>query len=185
MGYVQGASTLMGPFLVIFFGMGLVTLPEAARILRRSPRHLPLFCALVSAGLSVLAIAWGTALLVALPLGLGQFMLGSIWRPTYPLVLPLLISIIGGCAQRGRRRRPARPRRRQTQPARDGADARRCTSSAGSSAPTSAAPPGPWTARRSRACSARVMFWWQLRVALRDRAEVAAAAGPGTAAAEG
>ena len=39
-GYVQAASTLMGPFMVIFFGMGLVTLPEAARILRRSPRHM-------------------------------------------------------------------------------------------------------------------------------------------------
>ena len=30
-GYVQAATTLMGPFMVIFFGMGLVTLPEAAR----------------------------------------------------------------------------------------------------------------------------------------------------------
>ena len=37
LGYVQASSTLMGPFMVIFFGMGLVTLPEAARILRRSP----------------------------------------------------------------------------------------------------------------------------------------------------
>ena len=46
-GYVQAATTLMGPFMVIFFGMGLVTVPEAARILRRSPRHLPLFCLLV------------------------------------------------------------------------------------------------------------------------------------------
>ena len=45
-GYVQAATTLMGPFMVIFFGMGLVTLPEAARILRRSPRHLPMFCLL-------------------------------------------------------------------------------------------------------------------------------------------
>ena len=49
-GYVQAANTLMGPFMVIFFGMGLVALPEAARILRRSPRRLPLFCVLVSAG---------------------------------------------------------------------------------------------------------------------------------------
>jgi O-antigen/teichoic acid export membrane protein len=100
-GYVQAASTLMGPFMVVFFGMGLVTLPEAARILRRSPRHLPLFCALVSAGLSALAIAWGTTLLIALPRGLGHLMLGSIWRPTYPLVLPLLLSIIGGCIAAG------------------------------------------------------------------------------------
>jgi O-antigen/teichoic acid export membrane protein len=101
LGYVQGASTLMGPFMVVFFGMGLVTLPEAARVLRRSPKHLPLFCALVSAGLSVLALAWGSSLLVAMPRGLGHLILGPIWRPTYPLVLPLMISMIGGCISAG------------------------------------------------------------------------------------
>ena len=100
-GYIQAATTLMGPFMVIFFGMGLVTLPEAARILRRSPRHLPLFCLLVSGGLSILALAWGIILLVALPRGLGQLMLGNIWKPTYPLVWPTVISILGACASTG------------------------------------------------------------------------------------
>ena len=37
-GYVQAASLLMGPFLVIFMGISLVTVPEATRILHRSPR---------------------------------------------------------------------------------------------------------------------------------------------------
>lgn len=101
LGYVQGASTLMGPFMVIFFGMGLVTLPEAARVLRRSPKHLPLFCAMVSGGLAVAGLAWTGLLLVAMPRGLGHLMLGSLWRPTYPLVLPLGISIIGGCISAG------------------------------------------------------------------------------------
>ena len=82
----------MGPFMVIYFGMGLVTLPEAARILRRSPRHLPLFCLLLGGGLAILALAWGVVLLVALPRGLGQLMLGDIWKPTYPLVLPTTIA---------------------------------------------------------------------------------------------
>ncbi len=100
-GYVQAASTLMGPFMVIFFGMGLVTLPEAARILRRSPRHLPLFCVLVSAGLALLGLAWGIVLLVAMPKGLGQLMLGSLWRPTYALVLPSTIAVVGGCVSAG------------------------------------------------------------------------------------
>jgi O-antigen/teichoic acid export membrane protein len=101
LGYVQASTTLMGPFMVIFFGMGLVTLPEAARVLRRSPRHLPLFCMLVSAGLALLALAWGAILLVALPRGLGEWLLGPIWRPTYPLVLPLTISVMGGCVSAG------------------------------------------------------------------------------------
>ena len=100
-GYVQAALTLMGPFMVIFFGMSLVTVPEAARVLRSSPRRLPLFCLLVSGGLAVLGLAWGALLLVALPRGLGHLLLGSIWRPTYPLVLPLTISVVGGCVIAG------------------------------------------------------------------------------------
>jgi O-antigen/teichoic acid export membrane protein len=100
-GYVQAATTLMGPFMVVFFGMGLVTLPEAARILRRSPRHMMLFCALVGGGLAVLGLIWGVVLLVALPRGLGHLMLNRLWRPTYPLILPSTIAIMGGCASAG------------------------------------------------------------------------------------
>ena len=96
-GYVQAASTLMGPFLVVFMGMSLVTIPEAARILRHSPAHMRLFCAVVGIGLALGAVAWGAALLIALPRGLGAFMLGSLWRPTYPLILPMTISMIGAC----------------------------------------------------------------------------------------
>ena len=100
-GYVQASTTLMGPFMVIFFGMGLVTLPEAARVLHRSPRYLPVFSAVVSLGLALLAAAWGAVLLVALPRGLGHWLLPQLWRPTYPLILPLTISVMGGCIQAG------------------------------------------------------------------------------------
>lgn len=100
-GYVQAANTLMGPFMVIFFGMGLVTLPEAARVLRNSPKRLPLFCIAVSGGLTLLGVTWGLVLLIALPRGLGQLMLGSIWRPTYPLVLPSTFLVLGGCISTG------------------------------------------------------------------------------------
>jgi O-antigen/teichoic acid export membrane protein len=100
-GYVQAANTLMGPFMVVFFGMGLVVQPEAVRVLRRSPRHLPVLCLLVSAGLAFLGLAWGIVLLVALPHGLGQLLLHSVWRPTYPLILPATFSVMGGCIVAG------------------------------------------------------------------------------------
>jgi O-antigen/teichoic acid export membrane protein len=100
-GYVRAASTLMGPFMIVFFGMGLVTLPEAARVLRRSPRHLPLFCMVVSGGLALMALAWGIVLLVALPKGLGVLMLRNLWRPAYKLVLPGTLGVIGGCISAG------------------------------------------------------------------------------------
>jgi O-antigen/teichoic acid export membrane protein len=100
-GYIQAANTLMGPLNIIFAGISLITLPEAAKLLRRSPRHLPLFCAVVSTGLTLLAFAWGVVLLVALPRGLGQLMLGRIWRPTYPLVPAATLFIMSGCASTG------------------------------------------------------------------------------------
>lgn len=96
-GYLQAASTLMGPFMVIFFGMSLVTVPEAARVLRRSPQNLRLYCLLVGGGLAVMGLAWGIVLLVALPRGLGDWLLGPIWRRAYPLMLPLTISVMGAC----------------------------------------------------------------------------------------
>lgn len=100
-GYVQAASTLMGPFMVIFFGMGLVILPEAVRVLTRAPHRLMLFCATVSGGLALVGLAWGVVLLVVLPRGVGYLVLGHLWRPTYPLLLPLTFSVIGGCIMAG------------------------------------------------------------------------------------
>ncbi|MGN6792505.1 MAG: hypothetical protein ACTHJW_08965 [Streptosporangiaceae bacterium] len=100
-GYVQAANTLMGPFQVVLFGMGLVALPEAARLLRNSPRRMPLFCTMLTVGLTLAALLWGAVLLVALPRGLGDWLLGPLWRPTYPLVLPTTLFIMGMCASSG------------------------------------------------------------------------------------
>jgi O-antigen/teichoic acid export membrane protein len=100
-GYIQAASTVMGPFRIMLLGMGLFVVPEAAGVLRRSPRHLPLFCLAVSSGLALLGLVWGVVLLVAMPRGLGYLMLGNIWRPTYPLVLPTTLWVMGTGALSG------------------------------------------------------------------------------------
>jgi O-antigen/teichoic acid export membrane protein len=100
-GYVQAANTLMGPFQVVLFGMGLVALPEASRVLRRSARQMKVFCILLTLGLTLAGLAWGVVLLIALPRGLGSGLLGPIWRPTYPLVLPTTLFVMGGCASAG------------------------------------------------------------------------------------
>ena len=100
-GYIQAANTLLGPFRIVLFGISLITIPEAAKLLRRSPRRLPLFCVAISAGLTLLALAWGVVLLVAMPRGLGHLMLGSLWRPTYPLVVPATLAVTAMCAASG------------------------------------------------------------------------------------
>jgi O-antigen/teichoic acid export membrane protein len=101
LGYLLAANTLMGPLQILIYGMGLVALPEAARILRRSPQHMPVFCGLLSAGLVLLGFVWGIALLVALPRGLGNWLLPQLWRPAYPLVWPTTLYFTGWCASVG------------------------------------------------------------------------------------
>ncbi len=100
-GYVQASVTLMGPMTILTLGMGLVTIPEAARVLRRSPRKLPIFCGLVSAGLSLAGLAWGIVLLVAVPRGLGVWLLHGTWRPVYPLVWPQIVYVVGSAVNAG------------------------------------------------------------------------------------
>jgi O-antigen/teichoic acid export membrane protein len=100
-GIVQASTTLMGPITILFSGMSLVAIPEAARVLRGLPRRLPSFCVLISAGLAAASLVWGVALLVTLPRGFGNALLGPVWRSTYPLVLPQAIFYIGQAVSMG------------------------------------------------------------------------------------
>ena len=97
-GDIQAANVLMGPFKIIIFGLGMITIPEASHVLRKSPKRLPLFCLALTVGLSLTALAWGAVLLVVLPLGVGHLVLGSVSGPAYPLVLPTVVAITGTCA---------------------------------------------------------------------------------------
>ncbi|WP_060889598.1 MATE family efflux transporter, partial [Streptomyces scabiei] len=46
-GVVRGAELLLGPFLAVLMGLSLVTVAEAARVLRRAPHRLGRFCLLL------------------------------------------------------------------------------------------------------------------------------------------
>jgi O-antigen/teichoic acid export membrane protein len=177
-GYIQAANVLMGPFKIIFLGISLITIPEAARLLRRSPRRLPLFCAAVSVGLSLLALAWGAVLLVALPRGLGHLMLGSIWRPTYPLVVPTTLYIMSGCATTG-----ALVGLHALAASRRSLRAVILTSVLVITCSIGGALLGGTVSTMRFAAAASwlgtVVAWWQLRLALRERARAASTASQG------
>lgn len=49
-GAVRGAELLLGPFLAVLMGLSLVTVPEAARVLRQAPHQLGRFCLLLGGG---------------------------------------------------------------------------------------------------------------------------------------
>ena len=101
-GYVQAAGLLMGPFLVVFMGISIVTVPEATRILRNSPHNFRRYCVLIGVLMTSACALWGIALLITIPSGLGALLLGPrLWRPAYLLVIPYTITVMGSCATQG------------------------------------------------------------------------------------
>ncbi|MTD58607.1 hypothetical protein GKO32_32205 [Amycolatopsis sp. RM579] len=94
-GTVRGAELLQGPFQAVLMGLSLVTVAEAARVLRRSPHRLPLFCLVLGTGQAVAALCWGLALLLLLPDVVGVHLLGSIWPAAHALILPATLSVMG------------------------------------------------------------------------------------------
>jgi O-antigen/teichoic acid export membrane protein len=101
-GYIQEGTLMMGPFSVIFMGISLVTVPEAARSLRKSTRHLRRYCILIGIALTLAALAWGVVLVVALPRGLGTLLLRKgEWESAYSIVPWMVLSMMGATAIAG------------------------------------------------------------------------------------
>jgi O-antigen/teichoic acid export membrane protein len=101
-GYIQEGTLMMGPFSVIFMGVSLVTVPEAARSLRKSTRHLWRYCILVGIALTVAAFAWGVVLEIALPRGLGALLLHQgRWESAYGIVPWMVLSMMGATVVAG------------------------------------------------------------------------------------
>ncbi|MGW2720047.1 hypothetical protein [Streptomyces sp. NPDC001492] len=93
-GAVRGAELLMGPFLAVLMGLSLVTVPEAARVLRQAPHRLGAFCLRLGGGQAGAALLWGGALLL-MPDRLGDLVLGDVWRSSSHLILAITFSVAG------------------------------------------------------------------------------------------
>ncbi|KRD22721.1 hypothetical protein ASE41_12380 [Streptomyces sp. Root264] len=93
-GAVRGAELLMGPFLAVLMGLSLVTVPEAARVLRQAPHRLGAFCLLLGGGQAAGALLWGGALLLV-PGRLGELALGEVWHSAAQLIVPITLGVAG------------------------------------------------------------------------------------------
>ncbi|GAA2243115.1 hypothetical protein GCM10010232_32630 [Streptomyces amakusaensis] len=93
-GVVRGAELLLGPFLAVLMGLSLVTVAEAARVLRRAPHRLRLFCLLLGGGQAVAALLWGAALLLV-PDRFGELVLGGVWHSASELIVPATLGVAG------------------------------------------------------------------------------------------
>jgi glycosyltransferase involved in cell wall biosynthesis/O-antigen/teichoic acid export membrane protein len=93
-GALRGAELMLGPFNVILMGIGMMAVPEAVGVLRRSVRELRSFCLLLGCGQAGAAAAWGAALLLLLHRGLGSWVLGPSWRPASELLVPVTLTLV-------------------------------------------------------------------------------------------
>jgi O-antigen/teichoic acid export membrane protein len=94
-GAVRGAELLLGPFLALLMGLNLVSVPEAARVLREAPGRLARFCLTLGGVQAAAAAAWGAILLFGVPDALGRLVLDDVWAHAQPLILPVSLSVTG------------------------------------------------------------------------------------------
>ncbi|MFF3111033.1 hypothetical protein ACFVSN_17800 [Kitasatospora sp. NPDC057904] len=165
-GAVRGAELLQGPFLALLMGLSLVTVAEAARVLRRTPERLGRFCFLLGGGQAGAALLWGSALLL-MPDRAGQFVLGDVWHSASRLILPATLGVagagLGSGAAAGLRALAAARRSLRCQ-----LFASACYLGGGLGGAAAAGTVGSaWGVAGATACGAAV-WWLQLRAALRE-----------------
>jgi O-antigen/teichoic acid export membrane protein len=92
-GALRAGQILLGPMKVLFMGIHLVAIPEAARMLKAGNRLTRAMVAL-SAVLTTVGFAGGL-FLVFLPDQFGNALLRDTWAPAQPVLLPLTF-VVGG-----------------------------------------------------------------------------------------
>lgn len=94
-GTVRGAELMLGPFLLIMSGVGLVAVPEAVRVYNHSLGALRRFCLILGGAQAAAALLWGLALLVAVPDSIGNRLLGEVWDESSALIVPATLGVMG------------------------------------------------------------------------------------------
>ncbi|MET9178640.1 hypothetical protein ABZX88_10495 [Kitasatospora aureofaciens] len=166
-GAVRGAELLLGPFLALLMGLSLVTVAEAARVLRRSPNRLGRFCLLLGGGQAAAALLWGAALLL-MPDRAGELVLGDVWHSASQLIVPATLGVagagLGSGAAAGLRALAAARRSLRCQ-----LFASACYLGGGLGGAAAAGTVGSaWGVAAATACGS-ALWWLQLRTALRER----------------
>lgn len=94
-GTIRAAElVVVGPFNIIYLGIGLITLPEAARRLSNSRVALLRFCRLLAIGMISCGVVWGVLALVSFEV-VGKLILGESSQPAQTVLLPVVVALIG------------------------------------------------------------------------------------------
>jgi O-antigen/teichoic acid export membrane protein len=89
-GAVRAAQVLMNVLHLAQYGLTMFAVPEAARILQRSPRAVIRFCLFIGTLLAALSLGWG-AVLLSMPREVGPALLGETWETARHVIVPMSI----------------------------------------------------------------------------------------------
>jgi O-antigen/teichoic acid export membrane protein len=88
--HLTAGQMVLGPLNIVFLGAGLVAVPETARLLRESLARMTRGVVIASVLLTLITMTW-SAMALALPAGLGEWLLGANWQGGRSVLLPLTI----------------------------------------------------------------------------------------------
>jgi O-antigen/teichoic acid export membrane protein len=91
---IRAGQLVFGPLNVLFLGVGLAGLPEAARLARQSKDRLRHACVVLSVGLATCALTIGIVAF-AVPTELGVALMGDNWAIARDVILPIAIWMAG------------------------------------------------------------------------------------------
>ncbi len=96
-GELRAAEILLGPFMVLMSGVSQVAVPEAAAVLATEAQRLRGFCFWLTVVPAGAAVLWGSVIYLALPLGVGEVLLGELWQPAAALLIPITLVAAVSC----------------------------------------------------------------------------------------
>lgn len=99
-GALRAGQVALGLPHVLNMGLTGVSIPEALRHLERSPDDLIRFTRKVSLGIALPTLLWGSLLLL-LPTGIGEAILGRAWERALSVLIPLTLAQAAAGAQTG------------------------------------------------------------------------------------
>lgn len=99
-GAIRGMTMLLTPLNVFFQGLDPVKVPDAVRIVNRTPNRLWIWCVRLTLAFTSVAVAYAVAMLF-FPDSLGKVLLKDTWEATAGLLFIGALSLAGSTANTG------------------------------------------------------------------------------------
>jgi hypothetical protein len=89
---VRGTLVLLGPLNILLLGVMVMGVPEAVRLIQRSPDRVFEYASMLATALGAISLILGGVWLL-LPDSIGTSLLGTLWNSSHALLVPLTLAM--------------------------------------------------------------------------------------------